>query len=206
MMPHFPTLPQAFPLSMPVVDHIPVGAVLPFAGELDITDKPGATAIEPWGWLPCDGRTLAIAAYPQLYAALGTRYGGSGEHFNIPDYRGLFLRGVDAGSGLDPDANKRTPVGTGQAAEVGSLQQSALRRHDHIYQAAPNVAAPGPPGTAPGVGSGEPKLTAAGPTDALKAPGTLEVSDKETRPINISIHFVIKYAHVFRSPTHAMPF
>lgn len=201
----FPGLPVPPGLPFSTIDPIPVGAVLPFAGELGSAGQIGTTAIETWGWMHCDGRELAISEYPQLYAALGTRYGGGGDRFKIPDYRGVFLRGVDGGSGRDPDLAQRQPSGTGTAAEVGSLQKAALQRHDHIYQAAPNVAAPGPPGTAPGVGAGEPKLTTQGPTDALSPPGSVAVSDRETRPINLSIHFAIKYVHFTRSLSHALP-
>jgi len=43
----------------------------------------------PVGFLPCDGRTLAIAEYDTLFALLGTTYGGDGQTtFNLPDLRG----------------------------------------------------------------------------------------------------------------------
>ena len=42
----------------------------------------------PAGWLRCDGRELAIADYPALFALLGTTYGGTGRHtFALPDMR-----------------------------------------------------------------------------------------------------------------------
>jgi microcystin-dependent protein len=63
---------------------IPSGVVFPFAGD---------TA--PFGYLICDGRAISRAEYPQLFATLGTSHGsGDGSTtFNLPDYRGNFLRG-----------------------------------------------------------------------------------------------------------------
>ncbi|HEY4095929.1 MAG TPA: tail fiber protein [Baekduia sp.] len=43
----------------------------------------------PVGWLPCDGRALAISEFEPLFELLGTTYGGDGEEaFNVPDLRG----------------------------------------------------------------------------------------------------------------------
>lgn len=37
------------------------------------------------GWIPCDGSILPIAAYPELFAVLGSRFGGDGkEFFGLP--------------------------------------------------------------------------------------------------------------------------
>ena len=39
------------------------------------------------GWLVCDGRSIAIADYPELYAVIGNSFGNvDGEHFNLPNY------------------------------------------------------------------------------------------------------------------------
>lgn len=53
--------------------------------------------------VPCDGRALSRTTYSELFSLLGTAFGaGNGSTtFNIPDYRGLFLRGWDGGSGRD---------------------------------------------------------------------------------------------------------
>lgn len=58
----------------------------------------------PPGWIVCDGSALSRTTYAALYAAIGTTWGaGDGSTtFNIPDFRGAFLRGWDSGRGLDP--------------------------------------------------------------------------------------------------------
>lgn len=77
-------------------------------------------ATDPVGWLLCDGRSLSVASYPELFAMIGYTYGGSGGSFNIPDLRGEFVRGLNTtGSGED----------TGRT--MGSYQASTLQQHSH---------------------------------------------------------------------------
>jgi len=57
---------------------VPSGTVMMHAGQ--ITD-------DPFGWLICDGRTVSTQIYPDLYANIGTRYGGDDTNFGIPDMR-----------------------------------------------------------------------------------------------------------------------
>jgi hypothetical protein len=68
----------------------PTAASLP-AGVVVYTASPNP----PDGWLVCDGRALAKADYPQLWTALGTTYGASGDAatFLIPNLRNTFVRG-----------------------------------------------------------------------------------------------------------------
>jgi microcystin-dependent protein len=98
----------------------PIGAVIAYAGNNPSMGQ---------GWLPCDGRTLPINdTYRPLFNAIGTINGGNGSsEFNLPDYRGRFLRGVDHGAGRDPDASSRIApaVGGGIGDSVGSVQGNA---------------------------------------------------------------------------------
>lgn len=91
----FPALPLAF--VRPGFGDTPVGAVVAFAG-----DSAGAH-IEASGWMPCDGRTLAAASYPELFVVLGYLHGGSDEQFCLPDYRGSRLCGHAAGASAPTD-------------------------------------------------------------------------------------------------------
>lgn len=51
----------------------------------------------PSGWLWCDGGEYSRWDYPDLFAAIGTTWGaGNGTStFNVPDLRGVFIRGRD---------------------------------------------------------------------------------------------------------------
>ena len=64
---------------------MPAGCVTAFAG----------SGTAPAGWFICDGHEVSRAAYPALFAAIGVTYGdGDGSTtFNLPDFRGRFLRG-----------------------------------------------------------------------------------------------------------------
>jgi len=52
------------------------------------------------GFLRCDGSAVSRAAYATLFARIGTTFGaGDGSTtFNLPDYRGCFLRGAGGNS------------------------------------------------------------------------------------------------------------
>lgn len=90
---------------------LPPGAIMPYGG---------STA--PPGWVLCDGTTYdgTLPEFNRLFDAIGLGFGGSGNMFKVPDLRGQFLRGRDAGAGVDPDAAARTGGDT-----IGSTQGSA---------------------------------------------------------------------------------
>lgn len=69
----------------------PVGSIMIYTGN---------TA--PHGWKICNGESLHKSAYPGLFGIIGYTYGGTGDLFKIPDLRGEFVRGFDAGRGVDP--------------------------------------------------------------------------------------------------------
>jgi hypothetical protein len=102
----------------------PSGAVMAYAG-----------SSAPQGWILCDGRLVSRTQYASLFAAIGTAHGsGDGATtFQIPDYRGRFLRGVDDGQKRDPDALARTaPASGGNAGDaVGSIEGDGVAPHTH---------------------------------------------------------------------------
>jgi microcystin-dependent protein len=107
----------------------PAGSVIAYAGDVNGTTRP------PTGWVLCDGSSYApTGIYSRLFAVIGTTYGGDGVNtFKVPDYRGYFLRGVDQGSGHDPDATSRTSVAgtTPGATEVGTFEHQQVVSHSH---------------------------------------------------------------------------
>ena len=104
----------------------PVGTVVAFAGsESKIPD----------GWKLCDGTSLKRQEYRALFNTIGTNWGGTADdEFNIPDLRGVFLRGVDGDANNDPDHDSRlTSLNNGVRAgnKVGSYQPDAFQGHWH---------------------------------------------------------------------------
>lgn len=67
------------------ISTMPIGGVVAFAG-----DK------TPQGFLICNGNEYRITDYPELYEAIGDKYGSATSgYFRVPDYRGRFLEGSD---------------------------------------------------------------------------------------------------------------
>jgi len=134
-----------------------VGNIVPHAAELGLD-----------GYLKCNGSAISRATYAVLFAAIGTLYGvGDGvTTFNIPDFRGEFLRGADDGAGVD-------------AGRVfGSWQADELKSHTHPVN---SVMASG--------GGYCPYSNIAG----IKNINTGATGGTETRPRNIALHYWIKY-------------
>jgi microcystin-dependent protein len=65
---------------------------------VEIAFWPGNAAI-PSGWLELDGSSLSTTIYPNIFAAFGYTYGGSGGNFNLPDTRGKSPFGASASLG-----------------------------------------------------------------------------------------------------------
>lgn len=187
---------------------LPAGCVIAFAGEVSSIGAPPAPYVldlERHGWMLCDGRALRISLYPELFAVLGFRYLRAGEPtalptdpqqaaaatFRIPDYRGTFLRGVSGASGVDPDAGSRTAISGATSSEVGSAQRHALQNHQHTYSqfSKLEVGAGGAPG------AGQPAV----PAETTEPPQPQDNADVfftskgETRPVNLSVHYLIRF-------------
>lgn len=106
-------------------DAVPVGAIFSF---------PVATA--PSGYLECDGSAVSRTTYADLFALISSTYGaGDGSTtFNLPDYRGQFLRGFDNGAGEDPDVTSRTDRGDGIVGDnIGTKQDFDFAQHLHNH-------------------------------------------------------------------------
>lgn len=80
----------------------------------------GATA--PEGWMLCQGQALSRTDYKDLFDVIGTAFGsGDGSTtFNLPDFRGEFLRG----------AGTNSHSGQGNGGSVGTHQDATEERND----------------------------------------------------------------------------
>jgi microcystin-dependent protein len=98
-----------------LADLTPPGAISGFGG-----------AAVPSGWLLCDGSAVSRTTYASLFAIIGVAYGYGDQSttFNVPDFRGQFLRGVDGSAGVDPDKTTRVALkpGGNTGNNVGSQE------------------------------------------------------------------------------------
>ena len=88
----------------------------------------------PSGFILCHGQAISRSTYSDLFSLIGVMYGaGDGSaNFNLPDYRGQFLRGRANGSTNDPDRDGRTDRGDGNGGDnVGTKQDYGLLQHSH---------------------------------------------------------------------------
>jgi len=97
-------------LSFQIVAGVPTGSIFCMA----------ANSI-PTGYVKCNGDSYARSGtYAALFAVIGTTYGAvDSSHFNVPDLRGEFVRGLDDGRGID------------SGRQIGSSQGGAFQSHDH---------------------------------------------------------------------------
>lgn len=150
------------------------GMVMPFAG-----------TSAPTGWLEANGAAVSRITYSGLYAVIGVTHGnGDGfTTFNLPDYRGRFLRGLDGSAGRDPDSGTRTAMNPGGVTgnNVGSVQSDQFRAHTHTYTGSITF-------------SGSTDFTTGG-SSGLYVPASVSGSTggNETRPINANVLYMIKY-------------
>lgn len=81
-------------------------------------------------WLLCNGQQVSRTTYSALFAIIGTRFGGGNGSttFNVPDYRGKFIRGLggDSASNMETTQGEGLPNITGQTqAQDGYLRNPA---------------------------------------------------------------------------------
>lgn len=192
---------------------VPTGAILPFGG----TSAPTGFLLCNGSAV---SRTTFSVLFSTVSTAFGI--GDGATTFNIPDLRGRFLRGVDGAAGNDPDAGSRTAINSGNAGDaVGSLQGNAFQTHNHTQDAhnhsltdpghthstssGPTDNAPNPGGVLTDLGGGTWRgiaysnttgITLANTTATNQVAGatggTAQATANETRPVNITINYIIK--------------
>ena len=110
-----------------------------FPGDISMS----ATAtIPPWKLL-CDGTSYSTTKYPNLFAAIGYKYGGSGAIFKVPNLIGKVAVGVDS-TGTDPDyllgvtggAEDVTLTTDQMPAHKHNVALTAVADHTHTFMAA----------------------------------------------------------------------
>src|SRR5688572_19197626 len=127
---------------------IPYGTVVAYAAEIDPQTYKSENS---WfghmrnntGWLLCDGAQVMESVFPNLFKVIRYTYGGtkgSGK-FNLPDYRGYFLRALATNGSIDTGFDSRTDCSTGLANNgIGSIEQCMVQKHEHTYTDYPGTA------------------------------------------------------------------
>lgn len=123
---------------------VPSGVMVPFAGKT-----------VPDGWLLCNGASLAKASYPDLFAAIGYTWGGSGNTFYLPNYNGRHILGTTYANNVGSTVSAGLPDITGYT-EVRGIENQSNRISTGVFsvQTAANDAysshKPTEPNTIPG--------------------------------------------------------
>ena len=98
---------------------MPAGVVVPWA-------SPNPTP--PIGWLLCDGDYVTQAAYPDLWAAIGTTYGSLGPgSFRLP----VMANRIPVGLGTNADGYNLSVVSNTGGNRVETLSDAQLPPHTH---------------------------------------------------------------------------
>lgn len=153
-------------------DTIPIGTVMTWT-----------VPTVPVGYLECNGAAISRTTFADLFAVLLTDYGnGNGSTtFNIPDYRGEFLRGWAHGSTNDPDRASRTDKGNGVIADnVGTKQGFVMQSHNHFVRE---------------YSGHEGNISFShinSATNANTGDRTGSTGGNETRPRNVNVQYIIK--------------
>lgn len=167
------------------IPSLPVGTMMPYGG-----------TSAPTGFMLCDGSAISRATYSDLYTAIGDAFGeGDGSTtFNLPDMRGRFVRGVDNGQGVDPDAATRTAMATGgnTGDNVGSVQPDAMQGHWHRLQGRQNDEAAGAGNMSTGTAATQISLDDRVRVAISDGVNGTPRTTSESRPKNVNVEWIIK--------------
>lgn len=99
----------------------------PFLGEI----RAWGCTYAPRGWATCDGQLLPISQNTQLFAVIGTQFGGDGRTtVALPNLAGGVPVGQGAGPGLTP-----RQIGERGGGETVMLTREQLPTHGHALRA-----------------------------------------------------------------------
>lgn len=146
----------------------------------------GSTA--PTGWLLCDGTAYNASSnkqYQALFNVIGITFGGGNNtNFQVPDYRGMFLRGAGT--------NGKTGYTTYTGQTLNTAQTDAIIAHTHDTNT--------PISTRRGVASDSANFVMSsnnvGSSNTQNWDGTTTSQSPtatETRPVSYSVNYLIKY-------------
>ena len=148
----------------------------------------------PTGWLACQGQAISRTTYADLYTAISTTWGsGDGSTtFNVPDLRGMFVRGTGTNATGSSSGAVGPSVGAYAADTYLNHSHTATDSgHAHTYSYSAVV----PGGSA--IAGGSPYQN--GATGGSTATGTANITvaasttgGTETKPKNYGVLYIIK--------------
>jgi microcystin-dependent protein len=156
----------------------PAGAIMAFAG---------TTA--PSGWLKCEGQAISRTTYATLFAVIGTTWGAGDTTttFNVPDLRGMFVRGTGTNATGSSSGAVGPSVGT-YAADTYLNHTHTDSGHTHTYST-PNTTQGGGTYTSGTVGPLSVTNTSGTGTANIQ---TSTTGGTETKPKNYGVLYIIK--------------
>lgn len=130
----------------------------------------------------CDNSTLAISQFAKLNENIGGSWGTDGTNVNLPDLRGRFPRGVDAGAGNDPGGRTAANPGGNSGDAVGSMQEDDFKSHRHNLTTGESSTA---------INTTRVAHSANATSSTVNTAAAL-TGGNETRPKNANVYFVIR--------------
>lgn len=179
-------------LSFSIVEGVPTGSVFCLA-----------VNTVPTGYVKCNGASYSrTGTYAALFAVIGTTYGSvDGNHFNVPDLRGEFVRGFDDGRGVDSGRSINDPQG-GENAQHNHAASSSVSESSHTHNMRGLALNGGSGSVAITLGSGQSyqigysnsisSRTSGSATTGLSVSTTTSNQGSEARPRNIAMLYIIK--------------
>ena len=106
---------------------MPTGAIIPYA-----------VTAAPSGYLLCDGTAVSRSTYAALFAIVSSLYGDgdTSSTFNVPDLRGKFMGGWDAGTSVLTSVTvgmiEGNVIGNAGGAQAVTLTTAQMPAHTHF--------------------------------------------------------------------------
>jgi microcystin-dependent protein len=178
-------------------EHMPPGCIMAYAA-----------STSPTGWLICNGAAVSRYDCWSLFAVIGTQFGaGDGTTtFNLPDYRGAFLRGTGSnGSYAGPNLNEsqthatqtHTHLAISTVTDPGHSHTQGTINDDFNSTGSYNGTYTTPSfanhdGSGTKTWSNINSVTTGITVATTVANSTTSVNANETRPYNFGINWIIK--------------
>ena len=179
-------------LTFSIVEGVPTGSVFCIA-----------VNTVPTGYVKCNGASYSrTGTYAALFATIGTTYGSvDGNHFNVPDLRGEFVRGFDDSRGVDSGRSVGTSQG-GENAQHNHAASSSVSESSHTHNMRGLALSGGSGSVAITLGSGQSyqigysgsisSRTSGSATTGISVSTTTSNQGSEARPRNIAMLYIIK--------------